>query len=99
MSTIMNTTIEAEPVFKNGQRVRIKPCKNYPPTSLKGGIRYGIIQGMTSKAGMCLQNEERRSREGEWAYIVASYAAPNAGASWFSADGLEPMRRARKAKI
>lgn len=49
---------------------------------------------MTNKPGMSLINEDfRQSNDGEWAYIVASYYSPNAGAMWFSAEGLEPMKR------
>lgn len=79
--------------FTNGQRVRIKPCKHYPPTKAKGGIRYGIIQGATQHPGMCLIDKDRPSNAGEWAYSVASYHSPNAGALWFSAEGLEAMER------
>ncbi len=83
--------------FTVGQRVRIKPCKSYPPTKAPGGIRYGIIQGKTDHPGMCLIDKERGNHAGEWAYIVASYASPRAGALWFSGEGLEPMRRDAKA--
>lgn len=69
------------------------PVKTSPPTRAPGGIRYGIIQGATQHPGMCLMNEDRTNAAGEWAYIVASYHSPNAGALWFSASGLEPMRR------
>lgn len=82
--------------FTHGQRVRIKPCKNYPPTSAPGGIRYGIIQGVTEAPGMSLMDKERESFAGERSYIVASYTAPRAGAMWFSGEGLEPMKRDRK---
>lgn len=84
----MNT----QPTFTNGQRVKILPCKNYPPTKKAGGIRYGIIQGMTDKEGMHLQNEPRTNKQGEWAYIVASYYSPKAGAAWFTESGLKPMK-------
>lgn len=91
------------PLFQVGQRVRILPNKNYPPTKAPGGIRYGIIQGKTQHPGMCIMNGDKgyphpspKNAKGEWAYIVASYASPNAGAMWFTAAGLQPMKRDRK---
>ena len=90
------------PLFQVGQRVRILPNKNYPPTKAKGGIRYGIIQGKTQHPGMNLMNVQLpngnngTNAKGEWAYVVASYASPNAGAMWFTAAGLQPMKRAAK---
>ena len=74
--------------FQVGQRVRILPCKHYPKV-----VRYGIIQGATQHPGMCLIDKDRLSENGEWAYIVASYRNPHAGALWFSDNGLEPMRK------
>lgn len=89
--------------FKVGQRVRILPCLNYPPTKAPGGVRYGIITGMTQTAGMCIQNKQQPypaplayNAKGEWAYSVASFKNPQAGALWFTAEGLEPMKRDRK---
>ncbi len=90
------------PRFQVGQRVRILPNKNYPPTKSPGGIRYGIIQGSTQHPGMNLMNRQLPNgyndvnASGEWAYVVASYASPNAGAMWFTAAGLQPMKRDRK---
>ena len=81
----------AAPTFSVNQRVRILPCGSWPVVKK---MRYGIIQGATQHPGMCLVNEDgRQSNAGEWAYIVASYRSPNAGAMWFSAKGLEPMKR------
>jgi hypothetical protein len=81
----------AESPFVNGQRVRILPCGSYPAIK---SVRYGIVQGATQHPGMCLINEDgRQSEAGEWAFIVGSYKSPNAGAMWFSAKGLEPMKR------
>lgn len=77
-----------ESPFQYYQRVRILPCARYP-----GRVRYGIIHGATQHPGMNLIDKDRPSNAGEWAYIVASYANPNAGALWFSADGLQAMRR------
>lgn len=86
--------------FTIGQRVRIRPSKHFPPVKSNRGYRYGIIQGMTRHPGMCLVNEDGRpSNQGEWAFIVASYHSPNAGALWHSAAGLEPMKKvAQKRK-
>ena len=82
-----------EPTFKKNQRVRILPCKNYPPTKTSGGIRYGIVQGMTDHPEMHFVNEDRSNNAGEWAYIVSSYRNPRAGAMWFSSKGLQPMKK------
>jgi hypothetical protein len=90
-----NSIPETAPVFTERQRVRILPCKHFPPTAQPGGIRYGIVVGMTRYPGMYFVNEDRDSKAGEWAYIVASYHHQNAGALWFSANGLEPMKRNR----
>lgn len=79
-----------ESPFHVGQRVRIKPCGRYPAIKK---VRYGIIHGATRLPGMALIDKDRPSESGEWAYIVASYRNPNAGALWFSAEGLEPMKR------
>jgi hypothetical protein len=78
----------AESPFQVGQRVRILPCQHYP-----GKVRYGIIQGATMRPGMSLIDKDRSSLNGEWAYIVASYRSPLAGALWFSAEGLQAMKR------
>ena len=70
------------------------------------GIRYGIIQGSTQHPGMCLMNGDKgyphpspKNVKGEWAYIVASYHSPNAGAMWFTAAGLQSMKRNLKASV
>lgn len=86
-----------EAPFQVGQRVRIKPCGHWPAIK---SVRYGIIHGATQVPGMHLVNEDgRENLSGEWAFIVASYASPNAGAMWFSEKGLEPMRRERKTVL
>jgi hypothetical protein len=82
-----------ESPFAVGQRVRMLPCDNW--VAAKNG-RYGIIQGATLYPGMSIINEDGRpSNNGEWAYMVASYRAPKAGAMWFSAKGLVPMKRVK----
>lgn len=90
MSTDTNPN---SPRFQNNQRVRILPCKNNPPTAAPGGVRYGIVFHGTQHPGMHLLNEDRVNDSGEWAYCVGSWQAPKAGAMWFSAAGLEPMKR------
>ena len=79
--------------FQVGQRVRILPCGRYPAIK---NIRYGIILAKTQSPGMNLIDKDRFSEFGEEAYVVASYRNPNAGALWFSADGLQPMKRTQK---
>lgn len=81
--------------YEVGQRVRILPNRNFPPTRAPGGIRYGIIRGATEHEGMHIMDEDRTSRQGERVYIVASYHSPGAGAIWFSAKGLQPMKKDR----
>ena len=80
-----------------GQRVRILPCNSWP---CKTKMCYGIIHGATQVTGMVCLNIQQPypaplayNAEGQWAFIVAKYASPNAGAMWFTAEGLEPMKR------
>lgn len=80
--------------FVNNQRVRIKPCKSFPAIR---STRYGLVVGLNDVGGMHFVNEERISNKGEWAYLVASYHSPNAGALWFSEKGIEPMKRRHKS--
>jgi len=90
----------AESPFVVGQRVRILPCGSWPAVKK---MRYGIIQGATQQPGMCVLNRQQpypaplaHNAAGEWVYIVASWQSPNAGAMWFTAEGLQPMKRVCK---
>jgi len=95
---MVNSSQVTESPFALGQRVRILPTKYYPPT--KRGSRYGIILAATQCPGMFLSNRFlpngccATNAEGEWAFMVA--ASPKAGTTWFSPDGLQPVKQTQK---
>lgn len=79
------------PQFKVGDRVKMLPGCHYPPTRAPGGVRYGVVSGMTDHPGMCLVAEDRTNAAGEWAYTVEQ--TPGAGAMWWSEKKLLPIRQ------
>lgn len=87
----MSTDNKSEPWLQAKQRVRMLPNKpHFPPTQASGGVRYGTILFANNHGGMFFVNEDRQSEVGEWAYCVAQ--SPNAGALWWSARHLQPLR-------